>query len=143
GGLLGLTIYHTKAHLFRAFLEGVAYAARYSLEAAREAGHPLRRVMLVDGGAKSRLWRQILADVTGLRMLYLPETVGAPLGDALLAAVAVEAVEGPEAIRGWLGGGLWVEPDAERAELYEGYYQLYRRSLEACGAVFEGINRLS
>lgn len=143
GALLGLTVYHTKAHLFRAFLEGVAYAARYSLEVAKEAGHPLRRVMLVDGGARSRLWRQILSDVTGLRMLYLPETIGAPLGDALLAGIAVGAFEGPGTIRNWLGEGLWVEPNRERVRIYECYYQLYRRSLKACGVVFEGITRLT
>jgi len=142
GGLLGLTVYHTRAHLFRAFLEGVAYAARYSLEAAREAGHPLRRIMLVDGGARSKLWRHILADVTGLRMLYLPQAVGAPLGDALLAAVAVGAVRDVRAIWSWLGEGLWVEPNPEHSRLYEAYYGLYRRSLEACGVVFRGIKGL-
>lgn len=143
GILLGLTVYHTKAHIFRAFLEGVAYAARYSLEAAKEAGHPLNRVMLVDGGARSRLWREIMADVTGLRMLYLPEAVGAPMGDALLAGVAIGAVKDPEAIRDWVGEGLWVKPEAERSRLYERYYQLYRRSLEACRALFEEMSRLT
>jgi len=136
GGLLGLTIYHGRRHIFRAFLEGVAYAARYCLEAAEEAGHPLRRLILVDGGAKSRLWRQIMADVIGVEMLYLPKAVGAPLGDALLAGVAVGVIGGCEAISGWLGEMMEVKPDEGVNPLYDRYYRIYKRLLEVCGDVF-------
>ena len=79
GALLGLTVTHTRAHIYRAILEGVAHAMRYSIKAAREAGHTIKRATLVDGGARSPLWRQIIADATGLAMDYIPDAQGAPL----------------------------------------------------------------
>lgn len=140
GGLLGLTVSHTRAHLFRAVLEGVAHAMRYSIEAAVEAGLPIRRVTLVDGGAKSPLWRQIIADATGLAMDYIPGAVGAPLGDALLAGVGTGLIKDFRVIEDWLGNRVRIEPNPRLRQTYDKYYEIYKASLEANRELFKKLS---
>jgi len=138
---MGLTLYHTKGHLFRAFLEGVAYAIRDSIEAAKEAGIPLKRAILVDGGAKSPLWRQIMADVTGIPFTYIENAPGAPLGDALLAGVGAGLLK-YEDINKWVKARLEVKPIVDNVKIYEKYYKLYRMirdSLSECYDYFSSI----
>jgi sugar (pentulose or hexulose) kinase len=142
GGLLGLTVSHTKGHIFRAILEGVAYAMRYSIEAAKEAGLPINRATLVDGGAKSRLWRQIIADVTGIAMDYIPEAKGAPLGDAILAGLGTGTLKDHRVIEDWLGEKVKTEPDPRNTGRYEGHYSIYKDSLEANREIFKKIGEL-
>jgi xylulokinase len=143
GAFLGLSIFHSRPHLFRAVLEGVAYAMRYSIEAARDAGLQINRVTLVDGGAKSALWRQIIADVTGLKMEYLPGAVGAPLGDALLAGLGTSIVDDHHVIENWLGERVGVKPNLERGRLYDKYYELYKESLEANREIFGMLGEIA
>ena len=124
--IFGLTLYHKAAHLFRAFLEGVAYAIRDSIEAAREAGIPLKRAILVDGGAKSPLWRQIMADITGIEFNYISGVPGAPLGDALLAGVGTNNLKYEDIFK-WIEITQAVKPIPENVRIYNRYYELYRK----------------
>jgi xylulokinase len=142
GGLLGLGVYHTRAHIFRAILEGVAYAMRYSIEAAKEAGLPIHRTTLVDGGARSPLWRQIIADVTGLAMDYIPDAKGAPLGDAILAGLGTGVISDHTVIEDWLGEKVKTEPNPNQSGLYGAYYDLYKSSLEANRKIFEKMGEI-
>jgi xylulokinase len=142
GGLLGLGVYHTRAHIFRAVLEGVAYAMRYSIEAASEAGLPIHRTNLVDGGARSPLWRQIIADVTGLAMNYIPDAMGAPLGDAILAGLGTGVITTYRVIEDWLGEKVMTEPNPRHASIYNAYYDLYKFSLEANRKIFEKMGEI-
>ena len=142
GGLLGLTVSHTKAHLYRAVLEGVAYAMRYSIDAAKEAGIPVNRATLVDGGAKSGLWRQIIADATGLAMDYIPESEGAPLGDALLAGLGTGTIKDHGVVEDWLGEKVRTEPSPQRTMLYDAHYRVYREALEANKTIFKKMGEL-
>ncbi len=143
GCLAGLTLYHTKAHIFRAFLEGIAYALRYSIETATAAGMPLRRVLLVDGGARSRLWRSILTDVTGLVMTYVAQNPGAPLGDALLAGVGTGTLEGYHVIDEWLEVSEVTKPDPVRKRTYDRCYGLYRQLYEATKETFKALSAIT
>jgi xylulokinase len=140
GGFLGLTVYHTRAHMFRAVLEGVAYAMRYSLEAAWETGLKINRATLVDGGARSPLWRQIIADVTGVQMSYIPGAQGAPLGDAMLAGLGTGTIGDHRVIEDWLGEKVPVTPNKADAETYSHYYGLYKRTLEATKPIFGAMS---
>ncbi|MCX6017390.1 MAG: xylulokinase [Chloroflexi bacterium] len=88
GAFVGLTVRHGMAHCTRAVLEGVAYGLRDSFELMKTAGlGPIRQVRVSGGGAKSALWRQILADVFGCELATVNTTEGAAFGAALLAAV--------------------------------------------------------
>mgnify|MGYP001092493273 CR=1 FL=1 len=140
--LFGLTLYHTKAHIYRAFLEGVAYAIRYSMEVAKEAGIPLKRAILVDGGAKSPSWRQIMTDVTNTPFMYVERAPGAPIGDALLAGVGVGLLK-YEKIYDWIKITEVTKPNPKSVEIYEKYYDLYKKvygSLEECCKLLKKIS---
>ena len=98
GAFVGLTIRHNQAHLVRAVLEGVAFGLRDSFELMKQAGQKeIRQVRVSGGGARSPLWRQILADVLGAELVTVNTSEGAAFGSALLAGV---------------GAGLWPDVDA-------------------------------
>jgi xylulokinase len=88
GAFVGLTVRHTQAHMTRAVLEGVAFGLRDSFELMRKAGLAgVQEVRVTGGGAKSPLWRQILADIFGVEIVTMAAGEGAAYGTALLAAV--------------------------------------------------------
>ncbi|MEV0293631.1 FGGY-family carbohydrate kinase [Nocardia sp. NPDC050710] len=129
GMIAGLTLGHGRAELYRAALEGIAYGVRHNLEAMTEAGGQARRLVAVGGGTKGGLWTRIVSDVTGLPQQLPAETIGACLGDALLAATAAGVDTS-----NWNPVVDTVEPDAERSARYAPYYRHYRelyRSTEA------------
>jgi len=88
GTLHGLAAGHDRAHLARAVLEGLAFAARDVVVRLGELGLPAREVLLLGGGAQSRVWAQIRADVLGLPHQVAARTDATPVGAAMIAAVA-------------------------------------------------------
>jgi sugar (pentulose or hexulose) kinase len=139
GGYLGLTLYHTRAHLFRAILEGVAYAIKYSLESAWGIGIRINRATLVDGGAKSRLWRQIIADVTGVSMSYIPDSIGAPMGDAMLAGLGTGVIDDYKIIEKWIGDKVPMKPNTNNSKEYNKFYEIYKTSIESTREVYRSM----
>ncbi len=89
GAFVGLTVRHTKAHLARAVLEGVAFGLRDSLEIMKSMGISIGNARASGGGAKSEVWRGIQADVFGLPLSTIAIDEGPALGAALLAGVGV------------------------------------------------------
>ena len=87
GCFIGLTLKHGRGHMVRAIMEGVAYAMRDSLAIIKEMGVPVRQIRASGGGSKSRLWRQIQADVFGQKVVTINAEEGPAYGVALLAAV--------------------------------------------------------
>ncbi|MFN2477905.1 MAG: FGGY-family carbohydrate kinase [Pseudonocardiaceae bacterium] len=125
GVLAGLTLRHTRGDIYRAALEATAYGVRHNLEAMREAGGQDRRLVAVGGGTKGGLWTQIVSDVLGAPQQLPCQTMGACLGDALLAAIGIGAVkfeQSPE----WNPISTTIEPQPGRSAAYERFYALYR-----------------
>src|SRR5207244_5173812 len=87
GVFFRLTLRHDRSHMARAVLEGVAYGLRDSFEILKEMGVPLQQVRASGGGARSTLWRQIQADVTGREHVTINVDEGPAYGVALLAGV--------------------------------------------------------
>jgi xylulokinase len=96
GALVGLTASHTRAHVVRAILEGVAFSLRDTFTLFREMSVPVTSIRLGGGGARSPLWRQIQADVYGRPVEIVEAEEGAAYGAALLAGV---------------GAGVWPSVD--------------------------------
>jgi xylulokinase len=97
GAFLGLAASHTRAHLIRAVLEGVAFSQQDSFEIFRELGVPATKIRVGGGGARSALWREIQATVYGHPVETVVAEEGAAYGAALLAGV---------------GAGIWESVDA-------------------------------
>jgi sugar (pentulose or hexulose) kinase len=126
GTIIGLTLYHTRAHLFRSFLEGVAFSLKDNIEAALAIGVQLDEEMtLIGGGAKSPLWRQIFADITGFKIRYLSQSYGAPLGDVLLAGVGNKLFDYKE-IKKWSEIESIATPNPKNSKIYGDLFKLYR-----------------
>ena len=140
GTFIGLTMDTSRADLVQAVLEGVAFAIRDSLEVARSLGIDIRRSKICGGGAKSALWRTILANVLNVRLDVPASEQGPGMGGAMLAMVACglyptvdAACEQLVTIAGT------VEPDPELAALYEERYQQFRQIYPALKGVFEHL----
>jgi xylulokinase len=88
--LVGLTASHTRGHIVRAVLEGVAFSLRDSFTIFGEMNVPVRSVRLGGGGARSNLWRQIQADIYGIDVEIVEAEEGAAYGAAILAGVGAE-----------------------------------------------------
>ena len=135
--LVGLNASHRRAHVVRAILEGVAFSLRDTFTIFAEMGVPVESIRLGGGGARSRVWRQIQADVYGREVELVEADEGAAYGAALLAGV---------------GGGAWktvddacaaavrvrerTAPDAEGKRLMDERYQIFR-------AIYPALRRIA
>ena len=136
----GMTMDSTRADLTQAVLEGVAFALRDSFEVAKTLGLPITRSKLVGGGAKSPLWRQIIANVLGIPLDILKTEEGPSLGGAMLAAVACHEYDSVEdATKALVEVVDTVEPDAELTGKYEEQYKKYKQIYPALKPVFQKI----
>ncbi|WP_028933068.1 FGGY-family carbohydrate kinase [Pseudonocardia spinosispora] len=123
GVLAGLTVEHGAGEIYRAVLEGIGYGVRHNLEAMAEAGGAAGRLVAVGGGTQGGLWTQIITDITGAEQQIPTETIGASLGDALLAAVALGSEPDVEA---WNPVNDTVRPRAALTSEYDEFYARYR-----------------
>jgi xylulokinase len=128
GVVFGLSLNHGKGHLVRAMMEAVAYAMYDSFSLIERSGLKLNLpLVLNEGGAVSRLWRQIIADVFDVPIVLVQRREGAPFGDALLAGVATGHLPGLDISREWTTYIDPIEPDAARHRRYQEFFGLYRQ----------------
>ncbi|CAA7602606.1 glycerol kinase/xylulokinase [Acididesulfobacillus acetoxydans] len=127
GGFIGLTMRHGQGHLVRAVLEGVTYGLRDSLELIKEAGVPAAEIRVSGGGARSALWRQIVADIFQAPVTVVNSTEGPAFGAALLAGTGIGVYASvAEACGKTVRVESRQEPDLSAGETYEKGYALYR-----------------
>lgn len=127
GAFIGLTMRHETGHLARAVMEGVAFGLRDSLELMKELGVPAQEVRVSGGGARSALWRQILADIFEIPVTMVNSSEGPAFGAALLAGTGVgifSSVE--EACRKTIKVVSRQEPNLPMREVYDQGYALYK-----------------
>ncbi len=137
GCFIGMTMDSTRTDLTQAMLEGVAFAIRDSVEVARSLGVDIRRSMLCGGGAKSPLWRKILANVLNIELTLPVSEQGPGMGGAMLAMVACGAYESVDAVcRALVHVSETVRPDPAIAARYEARYQQFRQIYPAMKSLF-------
>ncbi len=141
GALVGITAQHTRGHVVRAILEGVAFSLRDTLSIFSELKIPVESIRLGGGGARGPLWRQIQADVYGMTVELIEAEEGAAYGAALLAGV---------------GCGIWtsvdqacdsavkvagpVTPDPRHSARMERHYGAYRKLYPALKPIFSDLS---
>jgi len=129
GIIAGLTLAHTREHLFRATLEGVGFGVRHNLEAFAQIGARVDRIVAVGGGAQSNTWLQIISDIANVPQLVPQVTIGASYGDAFLAGRAAGLLKAGD-IRAWVKPGRTIQPDPVHRALYDRMYHQYLRLYE-------------
>jgi xylulokinase len=134
GIFFGLTLAHSRAHLYRAALESVGYGIRHHLEVLAEIGTTPKELAAVGGGTKNPLWLQLVSDVTQREQRVAQVTMGAAYGDAFLARLGSEPSLKPYDIGSWVKPRTVVKPDRGKegryAEVYGVYRDLYRQTRE-------------
>ena len=140
GTFVGMSMDTTRADMTQAVLEGVAFALRDSFEVAKSLGIEIERTKICGGGAKSPLWKKIIANVLNIKVDVIESEEGPAMGGAMLAAVACGVYDSVEDIAEQFVKIVdTVEPDAELAALYEERYQKFRRIYPALKPVYSEI----
>ena len=141
GTFIGMTMDTTRADMTQAVLEGVAFALRDSMEVAKTLGIDLKRAKICGGGAKSPLWKKIMANVLNLELDIIESEEGPALGGAMLAAVACgEYPDVKTAAEKIVKIVDTVSPDPELAEKYQKRYDQFRQIYPACRSLFKVIS---
>lgn len=137
GTFIGLTMDTTRADMTQAVLEGVAFALRDSFEVAKSLGIPIERTKICGGGAKSPLWKKIVANILNVKVDILENEEGPSMGGAMLAAVACGEYENvEEAAKAIVRVVDTIEPDPALAAKYEERYQKFKEIYPRCKDIF-------
>jgi xylulokinase len=115
GGWIGVTAKHTRADLIRALIEGVSFSLKDCLDIVSTLGVEIESVRVSGGGAKSKFWRQLLADIFNKRVVTLETQEGSAYGAALLAMPQQPVIREVES----------VEPQKDYSKKHEIYKSLY------------------
>lgn len=138
GCFIGLTATTTRAQMSKAVMEGVAFALRDCLEVAKENGVTPGYTNLCGGGAKSKTWRQIIADVLNLPVHILETEQGPAYGAAVLAMVGCgEYADVKEAADRIVRVREEICPNPKKVERYNKKYGIYKRFYPALKEIFE------
>lgn len=137
GAFIGMTMDTTREDLTQAVLEGVAFALRDSFEVAKKLGISIDRTKICGGGAKSSLWKKIIANVLNVKVDVIESEEGPALGGAMLAAVGCGEYESVEEIAEAVVKIVeTIEPEPELAAAYEERYRQFKRYYPALKGIF-------
>ena len=140
GTFIGMTMDTTRADLVQAVLEGVAFAIRDSVEVARSLGIQISSSKICGGGAKSPLWKRIIANVLNAELQCLESEQGPGMGGAMLAMVAAGEYPDVQTVCGrFVRVASTVKPEPELAARYEARYRQFRKIYPAVKALFPEI----
>ncbi len=141
GAFVGLHLGHSRGHLFRAVLEATAFGFHHHLDVFAELGRTPARVRVTNGGARSLLWKQVVADVIGHPLQSLASGAGSELGAAFAAGIGVGALAEWGEIERFVAVDETVEPDPAAHERYGELYTAYRALYPALDPVLAAVRR--
>jgi xylulokinase len=136
GVFFGLHLGHTRGHLFRAVLEGIAFGFRHHVDVLRARGQEPRRLRVTNGGARSALWKQVTADVLGLPLEVPRETGGSALGAAFAAGMGCGMFGDWAEIDRFVDIAQIIEPSPGAHDALDGSYATFRALYPALKPLF-------
>lgn len=143
GAFIGLTIRHTRAHMYRAVLEGVTMNLRVILDAFRAQGTQIEAMRVIGGGASGRVWNQIMADLYGMpvqRLAILEEATS--MGAALVGGVGVGLYSDFDMIHNMNAVATTIMPDPGAQAIYERMVPIFDKLYAALAPVYDEIAAL-
>ncbi|HEY8463414.1 MAG TPA: xylulokinase [Bacillota bacterium] len=136
----GIATYHTKAHFNRAVLEGIAFSLKDCFLVLEKMGIAPKSASIIGGGAKSPLWRQIIADMLGIP-LQVVENVDSSLGSAMLAGVATGIFAShQDAVAKCVHVSGLINPNQETFAFYQKRFTLYKRIQAALAPIYHDLD---
>ncbi|MCC6147398.1 MAG: FGGY-family carbohydrate kinase [Anaerolineaceae bacterium] len=127
GVLFGLSLQHTRAHIYKAILEGISYGFQHHIEVLTTHGLKITRVRVANGGARSQLWRQITADVIGFPLEEVAHHPGSSLGAAFIAGKGIGVFTDWGEIEKFIELKATTIPDPEKHLKYSQYFSAYKK----------------
>jgi len=144
GVYFGVSGKHDQRHFTRSVLEGVTFALKDSLELIKDKGVNIKEIRVIGGGAKSKIWQQILADILGKEINLLNVEEGPAFGAALVAGVGVGVYSSfAEAVNRIIKVKKTVAPKTQNTEKYNHYYQLYKKLYYSLKEDFKELKKIS
>ncbi len=141
GIIAGLHLGTTKGDLHRSFLEGIAYGFKAHVDVFAEGGLVLGDVRVTNGGSRSRLWREILADVLQRDLISIINHPGASYGAAVIAGIGTGLVDDWSYVTGALERGEVISPNPENVSLYEERYQQFLQLGQVTAVISHSLAR--
>ncbi|HHW03316.1 MAG TPA: xylulokinase [Thermoanaerobacterales bacterium] len=142
GAFIGITVGHKREDLLRAVMEGVTYNLNTILNIFKNYV-PIDSMIVIGGGAKGRIWRQMMADIYGVRILkpnYLEEATS--MGAAVIGGIGVGEFKDFDAINKFIKIESEHNPDPSKREIYDKTYQVFLHSYDALTGIYEELARL-
>ncbi len=140
GTFIGMTMDTTRADMTQAVLEGVAFALRDSFEVAKSLGIKIERTKICGGGAKSPLWKKMIANILNIKVDVIESEEGPALGGAMLAAVSDGTFASVEAAAEKIVKVVeTIEPEPALVEKYEARYKQFKEIYPACRELYKKI----
>ncbi len=143
GTLVGLTLTHTHAHVYRAVLEGISYGFYHHLEVLAEHGMTPTKARCANGGARSTLWKQTTADVLGISLEQVADHPGSSLGAAFCAGMGVGAFQRWDEVERYIKISTITHPDPENHIRYQKLFKLYREIYESLKDIFPRLAEIA
>ena len=137
----GVTLQHTRAHFFKAILEGISFGFLHHVKVIQEMGQPIIRVRVTNGGAKSLLWKQVTSDVLGLPLEIVENHPGSSMGVAFLAGLRAGVFLNWDDIEKCITIKTVIQPNMENHRIYEQLFPVYTELYEVNKALFHTVNR--
>lgn len=126
GLIAGLTTQTRLPDIYRAILEGITFEMRYNMEKLNSAGIEVKRLLACGGGARSKLWLHIKADILGCDIIPVKTEETGAMGSAILGFAAVKGISPFEAAKNFTSYGELIKPDEENKAIYDKRYELYK-----------------
>ncbi len=143
GAVIGLHLGTTRGDLHRSLLESIAYGFRSHFDVFAEDGLALQRPRVTNGGSKSRLWRQILADVLNREVVSIVDHPGASYGAAVIAGVGTGVIPDWHYVVGALGEGEVIAPTPTHVDIYEERYLQFQQLNKVTTSLSHSLARSS
>ncbi len=141
GVLFGLTLSHTRGHIYRAILEGIAYGFQHHLAVLAERNLRAEKARVTNGGARSALWKQITADVLAIPLEEVADHPGSSLGAAFIAGMGTGQFKEWAEIERFIRVSSVVKPNPAAHERYQELFRLYRGIYESLREKFPVLHR--
>jgi xylulokinase len=141
GVLFGLTLSHTRGHIYRAILEGIAYGFQHHLAVLAERNLRAEKARVTNGGARSALWKQVTADVLGIPLEEVANHPGSSLGAAFVAGMGIGQFKEWGEIERFIRVSSVVRPDPRVHQRYQELFRVYRELYESLKETFPILHR--
>ena len=142
GVIFGLTLHHTKYHIYHSLLEAIGYGFLHHIEVLKDLKIEPKNITATNGGALSRIWGSIISNIIGYPINYLSQNPGSSLGAAFMAGMGVGCFKDWSGVKKFYHISYTIKPDRAAHEKYKKYFNIYKKLYLNLKDVFYQLNEL-